>query len=137
MTEETMASRGQAAHRPDPKPAEGGPWTSHGHVIPGITIEGYGRPPVFRCGGPEMCKTCALDVTVLTSFPPPKVDPKSRAVELVAQAICDGDAADHGTYDWSEASEDLQDDYRRAARHALDAMDATAVSWRRRDRHRP
>jgi hypothetical protein len=63
---------------------------------------------------------------VLTSFPPPKVDPKSRAVELVAQALCDGDAADHGTYDWSVAGKRLRDDYRRAARHALDAMDATA-----------
>jgi hypothetical protein len=73
VTEETMASRGQAAHRPDPKPVK-----------------------------------LALGV---------------RAVELVAQALCDGDAADHGTYDWSEADGDLQDDYRRAARHALDAME--------------
>lgn len=49
--------------------------------------------------------------------------PPSRAVELVAQALCDGDAVDHGTYDWSEASKDLRADYRRAARHALDAME--------------
>lgn len=68
-----MASRGRAAHRPDPKKI---------------------KPPLVI-----------------------------RAVEIVAQALCDGDAADHGTYDWSEADADLQDDYRRAARHAIAAME--------------
>ncbi|MDN5929658.1 MAG: hypothetical protein L0I24_01090 [Pseudonocardia sp.] len=37
----------------------GGPWTRHGHDIPGVTVTG-GRPPaVARCGGPALCKQCA------------------------------------------------------------------------------
>lgn len=39
----------------------GGPWTRHGHPIPGITIDGTGRPPIARCGGPAMCQGCGLD----------------------------------------------------------------------------
>jgi hypothetical protein len=39
----------------------GGPWTRHGHPVPGVTLAGSGRPPVARCGGPGMCSTCARD----------------------------------------------------------------------------
>ncbi len=40
----------------------GGPWTSHGHTIPGITVDGPGRPDlVARCGGPSICATCASE----------------------------------------------------------------------------
>lgn len=42
-------------------PAKGGPWTKHGHAIAGITVDGPGRPLVARCGGPLICKDCALD----------------------------------------------------------------------------
>lgn len=53
----------------------------------------------------------------------PAPEPPELVVERVAQALCDGDAADHGTYDWAEADGELQDDYRRAARHAIAAME--------------
>ena len=39
----------------------GGPWTRHGHTIPGITIEGPDRPPIARCGGTRLCPECAYD----------------------------------------------------------------------------
>ena len=39
----------------------GGPWTRHGHVIPGLTVEGPGRPNVARCGGPGLCPVCGVD----------------------------------------------------------------------------
>lgn len=41
----------------------GGPWTQHGHPIPGITVVGGGRPPVARCGGPALCGKCRDDET--------------------------------------------------------------------------
>lgn len=41
--------------------APGGPWTRHGHTVDGITVDGPGRPPVARCGGPALCHTCATD----------------------------------------------------------------------------
>jgi hypothetical protein len=54
-------------------------------------------------------------------------EPEEIRVERVARAICDGDAEDHGTYTWAEASEldrgELQDDYRRSARHAIAALE--------------
>jgi hypothetical protein len=40
---------------------QGGPWTRHGHAVDGVTVEGPGRPPVARCGGPAICSQCALD----------------------------------------------------------------------------
>jgi hypothetical protein len=43
------------------RPNPGGPWTRHGHPIPGITVDGPGRPPVARCGGPAICKDCAVN----------------------------------------------------------------------------
>jgi hypothetical protein len=39
----------------------GGPWTRHGHEIPGLTVAGSGRPPVARCGGVAVCSTCRRD----------------------------------------------------------------------------
>jgi hypothetical protein len=50
---------------PDNRPP-GGPWTSHGHSIPGVTTYGSGRPPVYRCGGPKLCKACAADAERIT-----------------------------------------------------------------------
>lgn len=44
-----------------PEPVRGGPWTSHGHPIAGLTIHGPGRPSVARCGGPRMCNKCATE----------------------------------------------------------------------------
>ena len=39
----------------------GGPWTRHGHSVPGVTVAG-GRPPlVARCGGPAICGDCRAD----------------------------------------------------------------------------
>jgi hypothetical protein len=38
-----------------------GPWTSHGHVIDGVTVVGPGRPQVIRCGGPRLCKLCSVE----------------------------------------------------------------------------
>lgn len=42
---------------------QGGPWTRHGHTIPGITVVGAGRPPIARCGGPALCSKCRDDET--------------------------------------------------------------------------
>lgn len=44
-----------------PNNVKGGPWTRHGHDIPGVTIAGNGRPKMARCGGPKLCATCAED----------------------------------------------------------------------------
>ncbi len=42
--------------------SQGAPWTSHGHAIDGITVDGPVRPDlVARCGGPALCATCAAD----------------------------------------------------------------------------
>jgi hypothetical protein len=41
---------------------QGGPWTRHGHSVPGVTVAGSARPNlVARCGGPAICADCALD----------------------------------------------------------------------------
>ena len=49
--------------RAETQTAEGGPWTSHGHPVPGVTVDGPGRPPVARCGGPALCPVCQRDRT--------------------------------------------------------------------------
>lgn len=51
MTRGTDRARGQ-----------GGPWTTHGHEIPGVTVSGPGRPKVYRCGGPKHCVMCAVEI---------------------------------------------------------------------------
>lgn len=43
----------------------GGPWTTHGHAVDGVTVAGAGRPPVVRCGGPRVCKTCSVEAEQL------------------------------------------------------------------------
>ena len=43
------------------KSQQGGPWTSHGHEIKGVTVAGKGRPAVARCGGPGLCKICSAE----------------------------------------------------------------------------
>ncbi len=41
---------------------QGGPWTSHGHAIEGVTVDGAGRPDlVARCGGPGICAQCSQE----------------------------------------------------------------------------
>lgn len=41
---------------------QGGPWTRHGHAIPGVTVAGSDSPArVARCGGPSICTQCAID----------------------------------------------------------------------------
>ena len=45
----------------EPERPVGGPWTRHGHPVDGITRHGSGRPPVARCGGPNVCAACASD----------------------------------------------------------------------------
>ena len=45
--------------------APGGPWTRHGHAVRGVTVDGPGRPPVARCGGPAVCGQCARDAAAL------------------------------------------------------------------------
>ncbi len=39
----------------------GGPWTSHGHVVDGVTVAGAGRPRIARCGGPGLCRKCSVE----------------------------------------------------------------------------
>lgn len=39
----------------------GGPWTSHGHAVDGVTVAGGHPPMVARCGGPAICSVCAGD----------------------------------------------------------------------------
>ena len=43
----------------------GGPWTSHGHTVPGVTVCGAGRPAVKRCGGVDLCKVCQREALAL------------------------------------------------------------------------
>lgn len=53
---------------PTSKP-QGGPWTRHGHYIPGVTVEpaaDVARPPVARCGGPAICPQCSQDAAQAT-----------------------------------------------------------------------
>jgi hypothetical protein len=45
----------------------GGPWTSHGHDVAGVTVAGAGRPPRARCGGPGLCIPCSQEATRLTA----------------------------------------------------------------------
>jgi hypothetical protein len=47
---------------------------------------------------------------------------EEERVERVARALADGDAEDHGVYTWDEAGDELHGDYRRAARHAIEAL---------------
>ncbi len=49
------------AYARDEDEPRGGPWTSHGHSIDGVTVAGAGRPPIKRCGGPGMCRTCSVE----------------------------------------------------------------------------
>ncbi len=44
---------------------QGGPWTSHGHPVAGLTVYGEGRPRLMRCGGPRRCKVCAAEAAAL------------------------------------------------------------------------
>lgn len=45
---------------------QGGPWTKHGHDIPGVTVEGAGRPTNrARCGGPGICVECSVEAARL------------------------------------------------------------------------
>jgi hypothetical protein len=39
----------------------GGPWTRHGHAVPGVTVASSGRPPAARCGGVSLCSACRRD----------------------------------------------------------------------------
>ncbi|UBH06460.1 hypothetical protein K8P10_001971 [Leucobacter sp. Psy1] len=53
----------------DPQPEESGPWTSHGHPIPGVTVVGA-RPtvPVQRCGGVRLCGACKREAMSYPGF---------------------------------------------------------------------
>lgn len=47
------------------KPPSNGGYTSHGHTVTGIPHDAHLKPPVHRCGGPKMCKTCRSDALAL------------------------------------------------------------------------
>ncbi|MDB5597928.1 MAG: hypothetical protein JWM36_4889 [Hyphomicrobiales bacterium] len=68
------------------KTAVGGPWTRHGHLIPGVTVAGSGRPPVARCGGRRMCHACALDAARVSPRPPAPALP-ADVIEAVAREL--------------------------------------------------
>jgi len=56
-----------AGHQETDEAAVGGPWTRHGHAVPGVTVAGP-KPPgmaVARCGGPMLCSRCAKDANAL------------------------------------------------------------------------
>jgi hypothetical protein len=42
----------------------GGPWTSHGWAIEGLTT-GSGAPPQEDCGGPGECDECTTEAAML------------------------------------------------------------------------
>ena len=44
----------------EPGRPEPGPWTSHGHVIPGVTV-GPAASDAARCGGIRLCGACKRD----------------------------------------------------------------------------
>lgn len=70
--------------------AAGGPWTSHGHPIPGVTVvpaDPADRPSLDRCGGPRICRQCAAEAQTIraehegTDTPPPsnRTEPDEEA----------------------------------------------------------
>lgn len=42
-----------------------GPWTTHGHDIPGITVAGDDRPARARCGSPGLCAQCSRETALI------------------------------------------------------------------------
>ena len=65
----------------------GGPWTRHGHDIPGVTVAGAGRPAaIARCGGPALCRKCAVDAVQARGIDPVRIAPAdSLATNAVAK----------------------------------------------------
>ena len=48
----------------DGMPLSGGPWTRHGHPIPGVTVYPVSvehMPKTARCGGVAWCADCRSD----------------------------------------------------------------------------
>ena len=60
-----LAASGTPQPEPTPPPIQGGPWTTHGHQVIGVTVAGPGRPPIYRCGGPGLCKKCSAEAFTL------------------------------------------------------------------------
>ncbi len=55
----------------------GGPWTRHGHAVEGFTVDGPGRPPVARCGGPALCRKCWQDAERIRGAAEPIITPQA------------------------------------------------------------
>lgn len=51
---------------------DAGPYTSHGHPIPGVTMEGSEKPARARCGGPGLCGKCSGEAMKLVERATPK-----------------------------------------------------------------
>lgn len=111
-----------------------GPWTSHGHVIPGVTkVDADGkRPPIARCGGPRLCPQCAREAAHATfaHVQAEQADePTDAEVRAAAEAMDGYDSAMEGvTQSWDDLTEMSQQHYLGSARAALVA--AREVSGR-------
>lgn len=141
---------------PDRPTRAGGPWTRHGHDIPGTTVAG-GRPPaVARCGGPALCRQCREDVAVAQGEKSAAPDRPTReqvedamqraaianlpwtlalAAEVRAlRAELDGlriglDVETRRADDWQRVADGLAEDAARAAGVARTPQPAVAPGW--------
>lgn len=100
---------------------QGGPWTRHGHDIPGTTVAG-GRPPaVARCGGPALCRQCREDVAVAQGEKSAAPDRPTRAqVDAALTHVVHG-------YTGPRAARVLAAEV-RALRAELEALDDAAAA---------
>lgn len=48
---------------------QGGPWTRHGHAVPGVTVAGSESRQRDRCGGPGVCPGCSIDAAAMQTRP--------------------------------------------------------------------
>ena len=137
--------------KPDNVEAVGGPWTTHGHEIAGVTVAGSGRPPVARCGGPGLCRKCSLEAVQMRNSPwvslpngplQEHVDHKIRVrCEIggvtsegqIGKATIDGIFTEHGFrigrgsidekwYGWREDLDSIKDEFETAEADVLDSM---------------
>lgn len=99
------------------EPTRGGPWTRHGHVIPGVTVAGPGRPPVARCGGPGLCHPCSMDAAAAQTRP--AADPPTVPVPIKPDPVADPAR---------KRDEDAGREAQEAVEAHLDACDA-AEAW--------
>lgn len=70
------------------------PYTSHGHLVDGFSTEGWPEPnDRARCGGPAICKICAIDAERIRQSVPAS---KPKAIDADPEFF-------HGLTMWGKA----------------------------------